>query len=339
MPMSESMDTAGRIRHAWSMVESASGSGSALRSMPLDGESRMVSAIITPAGHKGIFIPLGHGEAVDIPLGMKPNATGALKADIAQYSDQHGAVVNALSVWCLDPSCDGAFISFVINFLDRISGADLGILLDDCHMEFRRLIGELPSEVSNRLTGLLGELLMLRDLTAIDPDAFRFWAGPRGERHDFRNGNSAVEVKTGLRSESKSDKVTISDWDQLEAPEGGSLYLHVIRLERVDGGEITLGRLLHDIRERLGGSALESFEKAVVAYVKQDTQLRQAYSIQLRQTYHVREGFPRLVRRMLPVDCIAGISGVSYDLDLSQASAFLYSGDATSTLIDGANGR
>jgi hypothetical protein len=333
--MIESADLTGRIRYAWAMAGAAGVSGAALRSAPLSGFSREVAAIITPEGHKGIFIPLRPGETVDIPLGMKPNATGALKADIAQFSDEHGAAVNALSVLCRDISCEGAFISFAMRFLERVAGEGLGALLDECHREFRRLIGELPAEGGNRFTGLLGELLLVRELTALDPAAFRFWAGPRGERHDFRNGNTAVEVKTGLRSESKSEKVTISDWDQLEAPEGGSLYLHVIRLERVDGGEITLGGLFQDIRGHLAGDILESFERTVAAYVRQDALLHQAYSIQRRQTYRIEEGFPRLVRKMLPADCLAGISGVSYDLDLSQASAFLYGGDATSMLIDG----
>jgi hypothetical protein len=337
--MIDSADLTGRIRYAWAMAGAAGVSGAALRSAPLSGFSREVAAIITPEGHKGIFIPLRPGETVDIPLGMKPNATGALKADIAQFSDGTGAAFNALSVLCRDASCESAFISFVMSFLERLSGADLGALLDECHREFRRLIGELPAEGGNRLTGMLGELILVRDLTAVDSDAFRFWAGPRGERHDFRNGNIAVEVKTGLRSESKSEKVTISDWDQLEAPEGGSLYLHVIRLERVDGGEITLGGLLQDIRGRLAGIALESFERTVATYVRQDGFLRQAYSIQRRHTYQVGEGFPRLARCMLPLECLAGISGVSYDLDLSQASAFLYNADATTILINGATNR
>jgi hypothetical protein len=147
-----------------------------------------------------------------------------------------------------------------------------------------------------------------------------------------------IEVKASLRSESKSDKVHISDWDQLDVPEGGLLYLHVIRLERVAGGQFSINELIAEISGRLDVPACEAFRKSMDKFGLTDLLSNDRFSIQSRHTYEVRAGFPRLLKRFVAPKTRSGISAVSYNIDLSQASEFIIPDDVCMKALCEENG-
>ena len=77
------------------------------------------------------------------------------------------------------------------------------------------------------------------------PHRVECWVGPTGGRHDFRRGAIAVEVKTTRAHTSR--QVTIHGEDQLDAPDGGALHLHFVRLEEVPSGGASVTSLVDDL--------------------------------------------------------------------------------------------
>ena len=196
----------------------------------------------------------------------------------------------------------------------------------------------LPNESSrlgsNQLAGLLGELLTLERIVSLDPQRrLDVWAGPASDRHDFHRAATAIEVKVTTRTQGLF--VEIHGDRQLEPPEGGSLALAVLKLERADTGDSCL-----DVFERLtqlGCSATDL------------TSLMQAAGLDLRERdfyetfrfgivedhiYDVGSDFPRIVPASFKAgQTPAGVLDVRYSLDLSGSQPAPLSGDAAEGLL------
>jgi hypothetical protein len=99
---------------------------------------------------------------------------------------------------------------------------------------------------TEQLAALVAELWYLREIVERDP-ARRLdcWVGPHGDRHDLRRRNMALEVKATLVREGLL--VEIHGHEQLEPPEGGQLYLAVMRLERIDQEGLTVPELVRSL--------------------------------------------------------------------------------------------
>lgn len=111
----------------------------------------------------------------------------------------------------------------------------------------------------SKVASVIAEMLVLVDCLKQDPlGRVDQWVGPSSQRHDFRRGKTAVEVKSTLQHTGM--KVTINGADQLLAPKGGELYIHFVRLEPVPGGDLTLGTLT-DRSVANGADRLELHEK------------------------------------------------------------------------------
>jgi hypothetical protein len=177
------------------------------------------------------------------------------------------------------------------------------------------------------LVGLLGELIVVAELVELAPHSVLGWGGAERERHDFRLGQVAIEVKTTLRSDIASKKVRISSLDQLQPPDHGRLFLHAIHLERTEGGSISLPVLIERIENRLDGISLDHF-RAVLGVddgVRVDAR---AFSVLSRNSYEVRGDFPCLVpAKFSSGRPDEGVSNVQYDLDLGQAERFATTAD------------
>lgn len=311
-----------RLLQAWITAEQQISKPGSLRVVPLNSVGRQVHVSVTQEGWRGLVIPLDHGEIVSVPKEFRSSSQGALRAELAQFSVGAEAT-DALHIWCRDPRCNDAFTSFSVFLLDRAGDErELGVLLAESHAEFERLLGAPEAIDRPRLTGLMGELLVLLDGVQINPGMVMCWAGPRGERHDFRNGRSAIEVKCSLRSDLKAHRVQISDWEQLEIPESGRLHLHSIRLEQVAGGDWSVPSLLLAIKTHLDDKGLAVLEELLAKFDRTLINCGLKFSIKERSTYHVIDGFPRLVAAMLVAGKPLGLSGVSYTLDLDHAEPF-----------------
>jgi hypothetical protein len=269
------------------------------------------------------MVALGTSEQIEIDPRMRVTAGGVLVAEIAWYGES-GSTTRALHVWCRDALCEEAFAMFCELFVERLEEGDdaVGVALSECHEEFRRLVRGVPDLALSLVAGAIGELILLRDVTRRDRSAVRWWMGPAGGRHDFRRGQVAIEVKTSLRSETKGT-VRITDLDQLDPPDGGTLFLHAIRLERSEGGSVSIPRLVAEIRAMTDATGLAMLEDALSKLgISADTATPE-FAVLSRTTFEVREAFPRLTAsRLLSGRTDPGVSHVTYDLSLDAASGF-----------------
>lgn len=311
------------VRVAWRLAASRAQLPGQIRAIDIHPSRRRVSGTITQDGFRGVLVFLLASERVNVTPLLRPSRGGALAAEIARYIDA-GESDRALHVWCRDPRCEDAFAMFCELLVERLGTEPVGATLARCYEEFRRLLSDDSEPAGNRIAGLVGELLLLRDAVHQSAGSIALWSGPRGERHDFRNGPVALEVKTTLRSESRATRVHITDIDQLEPPPDGLLFLHVVRLERVHGGDASIGSLVGEI-----GDALEEAHRAPFMDALSTAGILPPYdpatfSIMSRVSYRVDAGFPRLTPSRLALGQLdPGVSNVSYDLGLDAAEQFV----------------
>jgi hypothetical protein len=143
-----------------------------------------------------------------------------------------------------------------------------------------------------------------------------------------------LEVKT-TRSHT-SRQVTIHGEDQLVPPDGGQLYLHLVRLEQVPGGGRSVSSLVDDLLA--AGVPTESLFEALAATGVPVAQLAATTDV----TFDVRE------RLTLPVDDQVpritpssfaggrrpnGVIDLSYVIDLDQCLDSALSGSAYAELV------
>ena len=335
MAQDEPLISAENMRAAWMMATAASERIDSIRSVPLPAKRRGLNATLTADGHRGLLIVLNPGEQVAILRSLLQGA-GALTAEIARFN-QDGSDLRALHIWCKDRLCDDAFAMFCELLAEKLPDMDVGIALAKCHEEFERLLNGAESIPLGRLIGAIGEMLILLDAANLDPSAAKMWSGPRGERHDFRNGNIALEVKTTLRSEGKTLKVRITDLDQLEPPEDGELYLHAIKLEQAEGGALSVNGLFEALNNVLDADGRRDIATLLATLGIDPKCTRPQFSILSRTTYQVSGDFPRLTAsRLLSGRPDSGVSAISYDLNLEHERGFLVPEDrALSALVHG----
>jgi hypothetical protein len=178
---------------------------------------------------------------------------------------------------------------------------------------------------SQKLAGLIGELLTLRDLaTECGPESLKSWHGYEGERHDFRKGDNALEVKV---TTTPGSIVSINGTTQLEAPLNGKLTLRFIRLENTPNGMIHLPALLKELTDLgLNRTILEENILKLGAKPAELNDATRAFSLHESTYYEIRDDFPRItplsfIGKILP----KGVSGLKYKVDLSTASEFALS--------------
>lgn len=178
----------------------------------------------------------------------------------------------------------------------------------------RRTLG--PSE----LAGLFGELLLLREMLAVDPGAVRFWTGPSGSAQDFHRGAVSLEVKATTSPEGRAIRVHGSG--QLDGGEAGRLLLTWIRLRTDRGGSVP-----DLVDECMSTTDDEGGLRAALGnagYLPADREIYSArvFDVVERRTFDVRSGFPRITSAGLSGDAaLGGIGRVHYDLDLDASAA------------------
>jgi hypothetical protein len=248
-----------------------------------------------------------------------------LDADFGEYvekSERH----RFLAVWCRASELNDVFASFGEALMDRWSGgSDSVAAAETCLAEFRHLLSGARSSRRAELVGLVGELMFLVRVVERTPEGFDAWCADSTERHDFRRGDYAVEIKTTLRSATSGQVVHISAIDQLDPPVGGRLYLHVVQLEEVTSGAITIFGLISEVAKRVDAARLGRLRARVEkAGLPPNGLNEQAFEVLGRTTYDVRGEFPKLTKsRLVSQQLDAGIRSVQYDLDLAACGRFV----------------
>jgi hypothetical protein len=233
-----------------------------------------------------------------------------------------GVQTQVLDVICLLPSLAEVFDYFVVAIIERVSttGENAGEAIEAVLQHWRQfLIATSGPPGRDKLAALLGELLVVTDAVSASGKAgVGFWVGPAGARHDIRSGATAVEVKT---TRAHTDyRVTIHGEDQLMAPQEGTLYLHLIRLEAVHGGGQSVASVVDGLLAS-GVSAEELFESLTAAGLNIADLAATAdvtFEVRERVTLPVDDRTPRIV----PATFIGGkrpvgVLDMSYVIDVA----------------------
>jgi hypothetical protein len=172
--------------------------------------------------------------------------------------------------------------------------------------------------------GLWGELHFLLEvlLPAIGGSATIGWKGPEKAHQDFQFPSAWIEVKTTLASQPQT--VRINSERQLDNTRGPELYLHVIALDAVAGGEYTLPELVRRVRSLLVRWPYyrEQFETSLIEAGYLDIHASRygglGYAVRCQRTFHVSKTFPRIVEN----DLRYGVGDISYRLSLASCESF-----------------
>lgn len=226
-----------------------------------------------------------------------------------------------------DRGLDPVFAEIADEIVHRISNssAPLGAV-EGTIADFRELLREAggQSVADSKIYGLIGELVILRNLAQITPAAVEAWTGPYDQRHDFRCRENALEVKTSSRADATT--VSISSCEQLLEPVGGSLTLVHVRVERADKGDLFVAGIVSDILAC--GVAKTALEKRLAAVgclnAGSPEWNRIRCDLEGLTAYRVGSGFPRITAAQFPNGHLPdGIDSIVYTIDLRAAQQFL----------------
>jgi hypothetical protein len=278
---------------------------------------------IDDEGLPQLLLPVAQG--AKLPRG---NGPPLLRALLVRLADRDGAR-SYLVVTCLDRRLERGFADLVESVLGRVQAGDGSLAAYTSAVEdFRALFTQVPRDRVEewRIRGLVAELLQLERLVTLDPRAVQLWFGPDRDRHDFRGGQDAIEVKSARR---QGGNVTINGLEQLASPAGGSLLLRRYVLEPSPGGAdsvaaiwrrlLAVGAPSSDLLDRL--KAMECPDPDAPGWNQV------AFNLEGSDTFRVADGFPRLTRSSFAQGVPAGVSDVTYAIDLGQAAHFTV-GDA-----------
>ena len=272
------------------------------------------------SGEARLLLPLREGESLR-GLAEAPS----LRIRVSTYV-VGGRGIRFLDLTCLAHDLDTVFAEVADEVVSRVrDGQGCAAAARSTIEDFRTLLLR-PSGagvVMSSVIGLVAELLVLNRLLDRSPKAWRAWQGPEGERHDFRNADSSLEVKATTRA--GNTVITVNSVEQMEPPSGGSLHLLHLTIEQVAGGLLSISGLgraalakadrpdkLQDLLSATGCTNVDSEEWNRASFRQEEERL-----------FQVRDGFPRLVRSMLEGGSLPnGIGQLKYQIDLAAAAAF-----------------
>lgn len=248
-----------------------------------------------------------------------------LAVTISRY-EVAGRSTQFIDVMCNDRALDTVFAELAGEVVNRISaGGGAMASVEGTISDFRELLlGAEEAEVSDsEIVGLIGELVVLRELSARSGSAISAWTGPFDQRHDFRRSVHAIEVKTSSRADSTS--ILVSSVEQLAEPAGGTLLLVHLNIERAGSGPLSVSALCSEIVSL--GVPRDELQKALSALGCQDPNAQQwnrlRFTLERISGYRVGMGFPRVTSSQFPGHVLPeGIGAISYELDLRAASRF-----------------
>lgn len=226
-----------------------------------------------------------------------------------------------LDLVCLSPALNEVFSHLVLDVLQSMRADEpdaAGICLRVLE-EWKELFGSGTAGLSReRITGLVGELIVLDRLTRANPATLASWDGPLGGIHDFRSGRTALEVKASTRRHGRFFSIT--GHQQLEAPSGGDLYFAALKLEHNPGGAHSIRSLIDRIRRNGVEPSLLQQRLSEAGYRSDTSEQVDNILFDLLEfrLYRVDDQFPRLIDATFSNGHLpAGVVKISYEIDLT----------------------
>jgi hypothetical protein len=268
---------------------------------------------------------------------MEPVSNPSLVVRLVRYhTDQSTALYVDLTLQ--ERRLESVFNELVVEILARlVRGEAPQVAVNGVIRDFRELLSARSGGMApyRTIVGLLGELLVLERLLSYSSDAVATWRGPHEQRHDFRHGSRAIEVKTSTRSD--SSRIAVSGLDQLAAPAGGSLLLVHVRLEPAARGTVSVGGLVDRILAKGGNKdQLDAgLEKLGCSVPVPEEWQESSFELEGLDLYLVEASFPRLVASDLVSQKLsAGVEGIEYRVDLSHAGTSRVPGARIPVLLE-----
>jgi hypothetical protein len=263
-------------------------------------------------GHPHLLLPHGDGSAPTV--GVATLQVGVRTLLIG------GQAVRLLDVGCLLESLVEVFDHFLVAVLERLAegGRAPAKVVSDVLSRWQLFLMEGASPSRDSAAAVFGELLVLLDVVRADPQRrIDAWVGPFGARHDLRRGSVAVEVKTTRAHTSRL--VTIHGEDQLEEPEDGTLYLHLVRLEEVAQHGRSVPSLVDELLSLgvLAENLFEALSRANVPVAQLANMLDVTFDVRERLTLPVDNAMPRIISSSFTEGARpVGIVDITYRVDL-----------------------
>lgn len=271
-------------------------------------------------GQPRLLVPCGPGTT------LTNHSNGKLSVTLSRLTHA-GRATMFIDIMSTDRGLDPAFAEIADEIVHRIGNSTSPIgAVEGTIADFRELLREAGAQsvAESKVYGLIGELVVLRNLSQISPAAVEAWTGPYDQRHDFRRRERALEVKTSSRADATT--VSISSCEQLSEPVGGSLTLVHVKVERADKGDLFVAGLVSDI---LGyGVPRTTLENGLAALGCLNPESpdwnRIRCSLERLTAYRVEHGFPRITAAQFPNGQLPdGIDSIVYTIDLRSARQFL----------------
>lgn len=233
----------------------------------------------------------------------------------------NGVNNDLVDVVCLFPSLAEVFDYFIVAVIERHQRVDETPTeaMEAVLQEWRQFLTASPGPPGHdKIATLIGELLVAVDAVDVGgATAFSSWIGPSGARHDFRQGSSAIEVKT-TRSHT-GYRITVHGEDQLMSPDDGRLFVHLVRLEFVPGSGHSVVSLVNYLISK-GISAERLFlalANSKMLATDLPTTADVTFEVRERLTLPVDDQMPRIVpNSFVSGKRPAGVLDLSYVVDL-----------------------
>lgn len=181
-------------------------------------------------------------------------------------------------------------------------------------------LAKSPGLSPEKQIGLFGELFLLKKLlveTGNFAECLNFWVGPDTGIRDFEKNNNAIEVKTTQTH--NHQKIRISSERQLDTTLLENLFLFHLSLEKRNGNENSLNKIVTELLSIIGDNKLLSNvlnRKLIsVGYFKHHESCYEniSYLIRGEDFYKVTEHFPRIEEK----DLMKGVGDVKYSIVLT----------------------
>ena len=266
---------------------------------------------IDGSGRRRLLIP---AETDEIPEDRRSRGVALLADELVV----DGETKRFAALVCLDQTLARVFERLVEDTLRRLEQGDVSPFRAAQQVlgEWRTFLSAAGREMDRSTAiGLTGELEILARLTAV-ADPVECWRGPLGALHDFINGPVELEVKTTTSVDGNT--VRVSNLDQLDPPEEGTLFLAVVHLRASEEGPSLEDRVTQLLEAGLARDRLYD-RLARNDFVPGQDQGRHRYEVRGIRLWQVDDGFPGLRRSGIEEDRLTGISRINYDLALDSA--------------------
>lgn len=318
---------AGDLEQIWSSLDVAEAGAGVLAGRPAlqtSGDDTLLA--VDAGGCRHLLIAAG-------PDDTEPNQTPTkgLEAGIDDLRIGDRPERRYFDVACKEPSLNANFTTVAAEILEELAakGDSTRTVIERVLARWRWFWGVPSGGLSqDGEVGLFAELWFLEHwLLPLGRDVVEAWAGPLGDRHDFRWEAASIEVKATAVSADRAAVHRITSLDQLADPVCGVLHLFSMRVTLDVMGQHSLNGSIDRLRGALAGrpEVLLLFEERLAAAGYSPAH-REQYDSRLRvraeELYRVDEDFPRLTPGTFGDSLPPGVGEISYTLDLAACAAW-----------------